>query len=115
MTFTVINEEFDCRHCATHNEKLAGGCRNHCKNCLYSLHLDESNPGDRQSDCHGLMTPFKIDHSGKKGWMIYHKCEKCGKIIPNKTADDDNFEEIIKISNEQTRSKKIRRKDSDNS
>ncbi len=98
MSFTVINEQFDCKNCRTHNPKLAGSCRNHCKNCLYSLHVDKKSPGDRESDCHGLMEPVQIDKNGKKGWMIYHKCQKCGKIIPNKAAEDDNFEEIIKLS-----------------
>lgn len=96
--FTVINEEFTCQNCGSKNLKLEGSCRNHCRNCLYSLHVDKKNPGDRQSECHGLMQPIKISHSGKKGWIISHKCTKCGKIIPNKAADDDNFEEIIKIT-----------------
>ncbi len=108
MSFVVINEEFDCKNCGEHNPKLAGSCRNHCKKCLHSLHVDEENPGDRKSDCHGLMEPVKIDQNGKKGWMIYHKCQKCNKIIPNKAAQDDNFDEIIKLSNEQTRIPKIR-------
>jgi len=44
------------------------------------------------------MPPFKVDQDGKKGWIIYHKCEKCGKVMPNKASEDDNFEEIIKLS-----------------
>ncbi len=96
--FIVINEEFECQNCGTNNKKLQGGCRNHCKNCLYSLHLDKENPGDRKSDCKSLMKPISITQNGKKGWMIIHKCTKCNKTIPNKSAPDDNFEEIIKLS-----------------
>lgn len=44
------------------------------------------------------MEPIKVEKNGKKGWMITHKCTKCGKIIPNKAADDDNFEKIIEVS-----------------
>lgn len=96
--FTVINEEFTCRNCGHLNPILTGSCRNHCTNCLYSLHLDEQNPGDRLSSCHGLMKPLKVTHNGKKGWMIEHKCQKCGKTIPNKSAPDDNFDLIIQLT-----------------
>ncbi len=37
MSFKVINEEFDCKNCNTHNGKLSGSCRNHCTKCLFSL------------------------------------------------------------------------------
>ncbi len=47
------------------------------------------------------MKPISIRQSGKKGWMINHKCVKCGKTISNKAATDDNFEEIIKLSQSQ--------------
>ena len=56
------------------------------------------------------MKPISADQSGKKGWVINHKCEKCGKMIPNKTADDDSFDKIIELSqNEATRIQKTRR------
>lgn len=93
--FIVINESFTCQNCGEKNPPLDGSCRNHCRKCLYSLHLDKNSPGDRQSDCKGLMKPISATRNGKKGVMIKHRCEKCGKIIPNKAADDDNLEEII--------------------
>lgn len=96
--FTVINEGFKCLNCKHDNEKLAGSCRNHCQKCLFSLHLDQENPGDRLSKCQNLMTPISITHNGKKGWMIKHKCLKCEKTILNKAALDDNFELIIKLT-----------------
>lgn len=100
MSFKVINEEFDCKNCGTHNGKLPGSCRNHCTKCLFSLHVDEKSPGDRLSPCHGLMTPESVYQDGKKGWMISHKCSKCKKIMVNKAAPDDNFDEIIRLSSE---------------
>lgn len=96
--FIVINEEFTCQHCKEENPRLPGGCRNHCRECLYSLHLDQDSPGDRLSNCHNLMKPIKVSQNGKKGWMIKHKCQKCGKVIPNKAAPDDNFEKIIELT-----------------
>ena len=102
MAFTVLNTTFTCSNCGEFNPELAVSCRNHCRKCLYSMHLDECSPGDRQSDCRALMPPVRVDHDGKKGWMIYHKCQKCGKIIPNKSAEDDNFDLIIELSSDQT-------------
>lgn len=96
--FTHINEEFICKNCGQKNEKLSGSCRNHCTKCLCSLHVDKNFPGDRQSTCKNLMKPIKATQDGKKGWMIVHKCTKCDKIIPNKAADDDNFDEIIQLT-----------------
>lgn len=96
--FIVINEEFECQNCGKQNEKLPGSCRNHCRHCLYSLHLDQDAPGDRLSSCQSLMRPVTVYQDGKKGWMIKHKCLKCSKIIPNKSAPDDNFDQIIELS-----------------
>ncbi len=112
--FIVINESFICQNCGNKNEKLEKSCRNHCQNCLFSLHIDENAPGDRASTCKSLMKPVSITKDGKKGWIISHKCTKCGKIIQNKAAEDDNFDKIIELSlisnqNEFTRSKKTRK------
>lgn len=96
--FIVINESFICQNCSKKNPKLAGSCRNHCKFCLYSLHLDQEFPGDRNSACKSLMKPIAIKQSKKKGFMIIHECQKCQKIIPNKAAEDDNFDLIIELS-----------------
>jgi len=96
--FKVINEEFVCQKCGHQNEKLPASCRNHCTVCLYSLHLDKTSPGDRESTCKALMEPISAIKDGKKGWMIIHKCTKCSKKIPNKSALDDNFDEIIQLT-----------------
>ncbi len=55
------------------------------------------------------MKPIGAEHNGKKGWMIIHKCLKCAKIIPNKAAEDDDFDQIIQLTNEATRSQKTRK------
>lgn len=103
--FIVINESFKCKNCGEENPKLKGSCRNHCRKCLCSLHVDKDNPGDRQSTCNSLMQPISVYKDGKKGWMINHKCLKCNKLIPNKAANDDDFDEIIQLTqNDHTRS-----------
>jgi hypothetical protein len=96
--FIVRNENFICEHCGRENPKLKGSCRNHCMFCLYSKHVDKNVPGDRESTCNGLMAPIEVDNDGKKGYVIIHKCEKCKKISRNKTAPDDDFDAIIKLS-----------------
>ena len=62
------------------------------------MHLDKEYPGDRQSECLGLMQPISLDKNAKKGWIIYHKCLKCGKMVLNKAADDDDLQELINLS-----------------
>ena len=96
--FITINEGFVCQKCGTENLPAQGTCRNHCKECLYSLHVDGEIPGDRASQCHGLMKPILIDQNSKKGFFIVHQCEKCSKKINNKIAEDDNWENICKIN-----------------
>lgn len=96
--FTVINEAFVCKNCGFSNPRAPQTCRNHCKKCLYSKHLDEKSPGDRLSSCQALMKPNFVDYKGKKGYIIVHECLGCGCTTPNKLASDDDFEMVIKIS-----------------
>ena len=96
--FISVNEGFVCEKCGFKNEKSAGSCRNHCTKCLYSLHVDKEVPGDRKSNCKGLMAPIEVDYKGDKGYVIIHKCVKCKKEMNNKAAQDDDFDAIIKLS-----------------
>lgn len=98
MNFIVINEPFQCLNCGASVEPQEGSCRNHCPQCLYSLHVDAEFPGDRASTCSALMAPIGLTQSGKKGWILLHKCTKCGRTIRNKLADDDNMELAIALS-----------------
>src|SRR4051812_29248383 len=99
MTFIARQEPFVCEHC--HREVLpleSGSYRNHCPHCLYSKHVDDTGPGDRASLCQGLMAPVTLDQDGKKGWMILHRCTRCGKEIPNKAAPDDDLTGFLERS-----------------
>lgn len=83
------NQGFVCAHCGADVPPLANGSyRNHCPACLHSLHVDV-NPGDRASDCGGLLVPVGAQQSGKKGWVIVHRCARCGAERRNKAALDD--------------------------
>lgn len=95
MTFIPRQEQFICEHCDYEVQPLQHGtCRSHCPKCLYSKHVD-NDPGDRASDCLGLMQPASIDQSGKKGFIIIHRCEKCGVVKRNKAAPDDELSNLV--------------------
>ncbi|HEU4965044.1 MAG TPA: RNHCP domain-containing protein [Bacilli bacterium] len=100
--FTVINESFHCVNCGLEVKPLAqGSCRNHCPGCFFSLHLD-INPGDRAADCGGVLEPVGIEESKKKGYMVTHRCNKCGHVTRNKLAledpeQPDSFERALEI------------------
>jgi len=75
---------------------MGDGFTNHCLKCLHSKHVDIF-PGDRVETCGGLMKPISAEE--KRGeWFIVHQCQKCNKEQRNKISKEDNFEEIIKIS-----------------
>ncbi|MFS1515842.1 RNHCP domain-containing protein [Bacillus sp. SCS-151] len=89
------NTAFQCENCREQVTPLTNGSfRNHCPYCLYSKHLDIQ-PGDRASDCYGLMVPIGLDYSNKKGYQIVHECTKCGKVGKNKVATDTLQEDQI--------------------
>ena len=99
--FVVIDEEFICENCGYHVQKLGYSCRNHCPKCLHSKHVDK-NPGDRAEECHGILEPIGLENkSGKKGYSIIFRCQKCGAIRKNKVAEDDNMDLIIQLSTKQ--------------
>lgn len=87
-------EDFTCDTCGT--EVTGTGYTDHCPECLWSRHVDV-HPGDRKSDCEGLMEP--LGATQKKGqWRVFYRCQKCGHERLNDTSPDDNFEKIIELS-----------------
>ena len=92
--FTKRVEDFTCAHCGAH--VVGNGYTNHCPHCLYSRHVDNT-PGDRLSDCRGMMAPVAVEKSGDD-FIITHKCEKCGKAIRQHAAQNDRIDAIIAIS-----------------
>lgn len=92
--FTRRIEDFTCEHCGTHVS--GNGYTNHCPQCLYSKHVD-NNPGDRESNCGGMMRPVSIE-SKKDYYIITHRCEKCGKEIRQRSSENDNIDALIAIS-----------------
>ena len=94
--FVKNDNEFICKNCGKKVGKLGYTSRDHCNFCLYSIHIDIT-PGDRANDCLGLLEPINVEKNSKKGEVIIYKCQKCGKIIRNIVAKDDNRERIYEI------------------
>lgn len=81
------NAGFVCENCGRAVEPVTNGSyRNHCPFCLWSKHVDDA-PGDRASDCGGLMRPEALEYSGAKGWQLVFCCTACGKTVKNKVAE----------------------------
>lgn len=95
-TFYMINENFICENCKKEVKKSEYTARDHCPYCLFSKHLD-INPGDRANSCHGLMEPIGIEKF-KNTFKINYRCLKCGELHKNIMLNDDNMEEIIRLS-----------------
>ena len=106
--FTKNDNGFKCANCGFEVMPLGTTSRNHCPRCLCSLHVD-INPGDRACNCGGILEPVSAEPDPKKGYVITHKCRKCGLISKNKAAlrnpksklpdeqyDDEDF--LIKLT-----------------
>lgn len=94
--FTKNDQSFKCLNCNSLVDKLGYTSRDHCPACLYSIHIDNS-PGDRANECKGLLVPIGVQFN-HKGTVIIYKCNKCNEIKRNISSDDDNIDEIIKLS-----------------
>ncbi|MEG1705222.1 MAG: RNHCP domain-containing protein [Clostridia bacterium] len=93
--FVKNDNSFVCCNCNRKVEKLGYTSRDHCNYCLHSIHVDIT-PGDRLNECKGTLIPINIEVS-KKGQVIIYKCNKCGKLIKNIVATDDDKEVIYNI------------------
>ncbi len=106
----MSDNSFRCRNCdyQVSNSNLIGTAhRNHCPSCLFSLDVDLE-PGDRKSQCQGIMEPIGLtfkkegekDKYGKARQgelMLIHECLRCNKISINRIAGDDKPKTIIDL------------------
>ena len=88
---TIETGSFICKNCGnTVIPIVSGGSqRNHCPECLWSLHVDLSK-GDRRCGCRAGMEPIGIWVKPSGEWALIHRCTKCGFIRTNRIAADDN-------------------------
>ena len=80
----ACSDTFVCKVCGRTviPENAGSDHRNHCPNCLSSLHVD-IDPGDRASDCGGIMEPVAVWVRKGGEWAIIHRCKRCG-VLPMK-------------------------------
>ena len=100
--FTKNDAGFLCAHCGKQVEPLGYTSRNHCPFCLWSLHVDEF-PGDRACECRGELEPIRVEPDAKKGYIIIHRCRRCGAIRRNKAAHEakvqpDDIKLLIRLT-----------------
>ena len=100
--FTKNDNGFICENCGHEVLPLGYTSRNHCPKCLASKHVDIM-PGDRQNSCGGIMDAIKVETDPKKGYIIIHKCRRCGEVKRNKAAHEakvqpDDIRKIIKLT-----------------
>ena len=95
----ACKESFVCKSCGRLVVPVGAGSdhRNHCPNCLASLHLDEI-PGDRAADCGGIMEPVGVWVRKNGEWAIIHRCRRCGCFSSNRIAADDNPMKLMSIA-----------------
>jgi len=95
----ACQDTFRCKVCGREIYPVNAGSehRNHCSNCLTSLHVDIE-PGDRQADCGGIMDPVAVWVRKSGEWAIIHRCRRCGKLSSNRIAADDNPMKLMSIA-----------------
>ncbi|MDD4931133.1 MAG: RNHCP domain-containing protein [Candidatus Colwellbacteria bacterium] len=91
--FIKKQEDFVCDNCG--HGVVGTGYTNHCPSCLWSKHVD-IDPGDRASDCGGMMRPAAVEKKGDE-FILVHICERCGHEKRNKMSPEDDMEEASRI------------------
>lgn len=93
------SDGFTCKVCGwlVTPEGASSNHRNHCPNCLSSLHVDME-PGDRESDCGGVMEPVAVWVRKGGEWAVIHRCKRCGALSSNRVAADDNPVKLMGVA-----------------
>ncbi|MGK5637817.1 RNHCP domain-containing protein [Streptomyces sp. URMC 126] len=91
---------FRCAGCRLPVPLAAPGTahRNHCPQCLVSLHVDGRVPGDRAASCGGRMEALSLSVRPDGEWMIIHECRSCGELSANRIAGDDNALTLMRLA-----------------
>jgi len=92
--FIRRRESFVCEKCGT--EVVGDGYTDHCPDCLWGKHVDERIPGDRKSECGGLMRPERAVFKRDK-FKIFYRCEKCGHEFEVREGKRDDRDKLLKL------------------
>lgn len=92
--FVRRKEDFICEACG---KKVTGdGYTDHCPGCLWGKHMDEETPGDRASECRGMMEPIEAKYE-KNLFKIHYKCKNCGHEFWVREGKNDDREKMINL------------------
>ena len=58
----------------------------------------DNEPGDRASECHGVMEPISVWVRKNGEWAVIHRCTVCGKMGSNRIAADDNPMKLMALA-----------------
>lgn len=94
--FLRVKENFKCEKCGY--QVMGDGYTDHCPECLWGKHVDREIPGDRKSECRGLMEPIGVMYKSEK-FKILYRCQKCGHEFWVKEGKGDNRELLLKLIN----------------
>ena len=83
-------DSFTCRVCGRLVVPEAAGS-------AHRNHVDKE-PGDRASDCGGIMGPIGVWVRKGGEWAVIHRCRRCGKLSSNRTAADDNPMKLMSVA-----------------
>lgn len=95
----ACREVFVCKTCGrtVAPDGTGSAHRNHCPNCLTSLHVDNE-PGDRAADCGGTMDAVAVWVRKNGEWALIHRCRRCGALSANRIAADDNPLKLMELA-----------------
>lgn len=92
--FIRVKQDFVCGNCG--ENVIGNGYTDHCPKCLWGKHVDEEIPGDRISDCGGLMEPQSSQFSiSNLQFTIKYKCTKCRHVFNVRQGKDDDRELLM--------------------
>lgn len=94
--FKRVKENFVCGNCGY--QVTGDGYTDHCPKCLWGKHVDDQIPGDRASECRGLMEPVgaELQISNVK-FQIKYKCTKCRHTFSVRQAEDDDRLKLMEL------------------
>jgi len=95
QNFKRVKENFKCGNCGF--EVTGDGYTDHCPKCLWGRHVDDLIPGDRESECRGLMEPIEVQYLGGK-YKIQHKCTKCSHRFWVRSDQKDDVDRLIELT-----------------
>jgi ribosomal protein L37AE/L43A len=87
-------ENFRCEKCGA--EVKGDGYTDHCPKCLWGKHVDKDIPGDRASECRGMMEPIGAVYEKEK-FKIQYRCEKCGREFWVREGEEDDRNKLIEL------------------